>query len=129
MYKYIIYCTPEQVKKALKLGAPIQKHASYYTVAPHTHICPVKDLDELDKSSPIINDDLFIVPTAEQMLCWLEEQGFIIEIILSDENENPWTFTINKDMDVYVYNTRKEATLAAIDAALDYLFTNQKKLN
>lgn len=113
MEKYTIYCTEEQTKKAFELGAPI-KTISYDPPVP----------------SPtgwvMHKGNCCKPPTTEQMIGWMEEQGFAIEIILSDEEEHPWTFVINKDEDVCVYDTRKEATLAAIDAALDYL-NNSKK--
>lgn len=99
MERYTIYCTEEQTKKALELGAPIEK------------ICYALNEHWQDKT-----------PTAEQMIGWLEEQGITVEMVkcethwfartYSDENTN-----FNKGR----FFSRKEATLAAIDAALDYL--------
>lgn len=104
---YTIYCTDEQTRKALELGAPIefQEDASH----------------DDGKSS--------IDPTAEQMVGWLEEQEILIDI------DTEW----NKSVLVYVWDcenkslinnvfhgSRKEATLAAIDAALEYLSNNKK---
>lgn len=105
MDKYTIYCTAEQTKKAFKLGAPIN----------------VSSLVTGQYGEPHAEYITYLNPTAEQMIGWLEEHGFVIEIILSDEEEHPWTFAMNKVKDVCVYDTRKEATLAAIDAALEYL--------
>lgn len=116
MDKYTIYCTEAQTRKAAELGAPIdfKCHVVHYLDGGYSY-----EIEEKN-GEPILE-----TPTAEQMISWAEEQGFVIEIILSDE-EHPWTFAINKVKDVCVYDTRKEATLAAIDAALEYLIKNKK---
>ena len=92
MKQYTIYCTPEQARKALGLGAPIEYKLK--------GTCKT--------------------PTAEQMIGWLEEQGlhFDFEFITI-------TCCMVQHNGTYLCNpftgTRKEATLAAIDAALEYL--------
>lgn len=119
MDRYTTYCTEEQTRKALELNAPI-KHYSPYTTVPNTPICLIKNLYELDKSD-ITNNDRVVVPTAEQMFCWLEEQGFYFYIfkdyLWNGEVQygNRWHYSID---DVC---SRKEATLATIDKALNYL--------
>lgn len=66
------------------------------------------------------------IPTAEQMIGWLEEQGFYFYIFKDYcwngevQYGNNWYYSID---DV---NSRKEATIAAIDAALEYLSNNKK---
>lgn len=73
MDKYTIYCTFEQVKKALELGAPINLFCKDY-MAGHINYM----------GSPIrigyvlIYKDLYYAPTAEQMILWLEEQKNLI---------------------------------------------------
>lgn len=103
MKRYNIYCTFEQTKKALELGAPIK----------YVSIGNIKKYHE---------------PTAEQMIGWLEDQKLKINIAHVDMVEDCLSFHIyeGKDRDLavkkgYNYSSRKEATLAAIDAALEYL--------
>ena len=109
MNQYTIYCTPEQTMKALELGAPIT--ATLNTFEPNLY-------EYLGA--------FFRIPTAERMIGWLEEQGFYFYIFKDYcwngevQYGNNWYYSID---DV---NSRKEATLAAIDAALDYLIKNKK---
>lgn len=113
MNKYTIYCTEAQTKRALELGAPIElKKHTYFDYS----------------STPYSYEDGEICPTAEQMIGWLEEcMDFIISIdILVDT----WRFDIYKSNSFIkghsAYDTRKSATLAAIDAVLEYLSNNKK---
>lgn len=136
---YSIYCTPEQTKKALELGAPLHtyltKEASKWLVDTAKTENRVDDYErELvkDYHHTIIGNLVYCIPTAEQMLGWIEEQGVKINIEHSDIVEDCLRFHIyegkNRDLAVkkgYNYSSRKEATLAAIDAALEYL--NNKK--
>lgn len=118
MDEYIIRCTSEQTKKALELGAPIEILPNYteYRVFP---LVKCKDG----------NDRPCIIPTAEQMLGWLEEQGVSVEITMASQNigyyslnridrKGAFDFTGRCEK---TYSSRKGATLAAIDAALEYL--------
>lgn len=104
MNRFTIPCTVEQTKKALELGAPIEVCDNY----------------------TITNDFRFYnIPTAEQIISWLEEQGIFISIV-PDTDEN--TCANHVETKKYslcneVHLSRKEATLAAIDAALEYLLT------
>lgn len=122
MEKYTIYCTEEQTKKALELGAPIE--ISDYEEKEANIFWKLKFLD-------LQNGLLAEYPTAEQMVGWLEEQGISVKAFCfswCNENKPTWQ--------VHAYNestnfwneitfghskSRKEATLTAIDAALDYL--------
>lgn len=114
MEKYTIYCTEEQTKKAFELGAPI-KTISYDPPVP----------------SPtgwvICKENCCKPPTAEQMIGWMEEKG-IKEFSIYGANDNKWRYEvwieygrgpIRSRSEGYI--SRKEATLAAIDAALDYI--------
>lgn len=111
MNKYTIYCTPEQTQKALALGAPIE----YETYCINGISRKVTDGS---------GEYIIIIPTAEQMIGWLEERECISEVDIF--KDFTWTFSIwdnalLKIDNTNVYLSRKEATFAAIDAALEYL--------
>ena len=117
MNKYTIHCTEEQTKKALELGAPLIKYNCYI----HRFVNPCG-----------VGKESYIIPTAEQMIGWLEEQENIKEVIIyCDVTGLNWSFEGYKDNGNYAfvssnsYTSRKEATLAAIDATLKYL-SNKK---
>ena len=101
MDKYTIYCTEEQIKKALDLGAPI-------------------DNRWIEKG---------LNPTAEQMTGWLDEQGLLIVIDKNDNYytwevyRNIYLIDMSKTKSIV---SRKEAILSAIDVALEYLSNNKK---
>lgn len=110
MNRYTIPCTEQQTRKALEFGAPIEIETSFMALVNRTYF---------DNENKYV-----IIPTAEQMIGWLEEQGILIDI------DAEW----NKSVLVYVWDcenkslinnvfhgSRKKATLAAIDAALEYL--------
>ena len=102
MNRYTIYCTEAQIKKALKLNAPIQYD------------------DELPS--------LTISPTAEEMIGWLEE--YIHNIIIIKSIDNTWLYlfcptNLSKHEIKTGYLSRKDATLAVIDSALEYLSNNK----
>lgn len=104
---YTVYCTTEQTKKALKLGAPIATHWSIMT-----------------------NDWIYDNPLTEQMIGWLEENN-IENIIVCKKDGGDYGYTVyhtshRKPLQRFWFSNRKEATLAAIDAALEYLTKNKK---
>lgn len=112
MKSYTIYCTEEQTKKALELGAPIGD-GHYY-----------------DKICIIDNND-YAAPTTEQMIGWLEEQDGISSILVDKDQYEKYMYVLRGDKrkiinDAYGFPSRKEATIAAIDAALEYLSNNKK---
>lgn len=121
MNNYTIYCTEEQTKKALKLGAPIIK-ATYQNKEPHVGV-----LVKLINKETIYD---YICPTAEEMIGWLESQKEIDYIEIAKGNYVgygiTWEYTVqttdydNSDFRNN-FKTRKEATWSAIDAALEYL--------
>ena len=119
MNEYTIYCTKEQTKKALELGAPIIK-ATYQNKEPHVGV-----LVKLINKETIYD---YICPTAEQMIGWLEEHGILISITALNTLDNPiYNYNINRGEESWsTFSSRKEATLAAIDAALEYLDKNKK---
>ena len=59
---YSIYCTEEQTKKALELGAPINFRWLYHGIPFH-------------KEVNIEYGHYAEIPTTEEMVGWLEEQG------------------------------------------------------
>lgn len=129
MDKYTIYCTEEQTKKALELGAPIEKVG----ISQRDPSRPVYYTDDPKENW---ESDAYYCPTAEQMIRWLEEQGIFIEVSPSfnEDGTHLFIYHIGSDIDSWIdselkhiagelltYPSRKEATIAAIDAALDYL--------
>lgn len=99
MKQYTIDCTEEQTKKAIKLNAPISTWG--FAREP-------------------------VIPTAEQMLGWLEEimgiSTFHINYYPVPKKYGYLIIAIDCVLETgWLFNSRKEATLAAIDAALDYL--------
>lgn len=100
-----MYCTEEQTRKALELGAPIKSKLKEKGCDMQTHIVGLS----------------YIIPTAEQMISWLEEQGFYFYIM----NDYNWQEEVQYGNNWYHskenLSSRKEATLSAIDAALEYL--------
>lgn len=126
MNRYTIYCTPEQTKKALELGAPIEELVN--------HPLDKKICDKYHFL--VIGEKCYNNPTTEQMLGWLEENTEVkrINIVRGIDEHYYWDiFTRKKIASSYSGYTdgdfsRKDATLAAIDAALGYLMNNKKRL-
>lgn len=115
MNEYTINCTPEQTKKAFALGAPIiraprgfYEDVSFYSA---------KNGERVD----------LIIPTAEQIINWLEEKGLVLHVYPVCRGNDyciGYKFSceeIERNMYSDIFSTRKEATLAAIDKALEYL--------
>lgn len=124
MNQYTIYCTPEQTKNALELGAPIYTTNEHLFRHPHEW----KYWVEVD-----IQGNFYAakIPTAEQMIGWLEEQRVLIEIYYNSTyrhynyckkygGRGNWGRALH-DSYTQGFPSRKEATLAAIDEVLKYL--------
>lgn len=119
MNKHTIYCTEEQTRKALELGAPIDIQ---YNKIDCQQIVPILSIK---KESVLYN---YFIPTAEEMLGWLAEKKIEIDIIKGNDSYGFNLYFGQKfTKSLIVYNTRKEVILAAIDAALDYLITQNNK--
>lgn len=115
---YTIYCTEKQTRKARELGAPIE----------------VKTIEDAPKEwygkayfTGMATCAKF--PTADQMIEWLDGQDVFVNINHISAGYSSWLKTISTNENIsenlgYV-STRKEAILAAIDAALDYLSNNK----
>lgn len=126
MNKYTIYCTAEQTRKALELGAPIELEIEYPVNLDTLERSPYPDIKMGEDGEPIL-----IIPTAEQMIGWLEGQKGIRYISIDNYFKYGWNYTIfpwtGKSIEQDEFNSREEATLAAIDSALEYLINNKKK--
>ncbi len=135
MKQFTIYCTEEQCEKALKLGAPIHESMSRYNARiSYKNIEDGKESNEeyLKQGIAIIGNSItaraYNIPTAEQMVGWIDEQH--LQVTLYVNCYNKWcAYVYTTDGHLYIttnwFDTRKGATIAAIDAALDYL-TNKK---
>lgn len=126
MKRYEIRCTPEQSKKAFELGAPIKANKDYSNGNVSGTLCVYGDIT--NKNSYGIGECTILhIPTAEQMVCWLEEQGLIVTTDIGFTTE--WYSYVKRNRELlfleHRFSTRKEATLVAIDAALDYLRNNK----
>ena len=120
MKRYEIRCTEPQTRKAMELGAPIQRE--------RIGKCITVDIPRLTNNQEERESD-YVLPTAEQMIGWLEEQG--VQITSHASIFKDWScFCYPEDTNLFFQgkwvDSRKEATLAAIDAALEYL-TNKMK--
>ena len=129
MKQYTIYCTPEQIRKALELGAPIELKSEYYH--------PTENDFKLDNPIPCKSYTMGYhyakCPTAEQMLGWLRTKGFafgITEYNDGFDDHISWRVANNQNKKWYVSDNKakdsKEAIIAAIDAALEYLMSNKE---
>lgn len=103
MEEYTTYCTFEQIKLAYELGAPIEK-------------LPYREWEIL-LDYVRIDDYVYKIPTAEQLINWLDTKDVLIQIC----NKTYWLYSINNVEGVERYKYREFATLVAIDSALDYL--------
>lgn len=122
MDRFTIYCTPEQTKKALELGAPIGK----VRISGRDTSRPVFYTDDTNKNTEC---DAYYIPTAEQMIGYLEEK-YSLHFLTGIDDEDKFFFNVYHTegyIEVRGCNSRKEATLAAIDATLEYLANNKQK--
>lgn len=106
--RYTLFCTEAQTRKALELGAPLFKYTSIPNFA---------EVIEISTS------EYYEIPTAEQLIGWLEEQE---GVDFSLKKYEYYYHSYINEKYIGNFKTRKEATLAAIDAALEYLTKNKK---
>lgn len=116
MNRYKIRCTEAQTKKALELGAPIK----------------FTEWNDDNSAYVGLKGEIYaIIPTAEQMIGWLEEQNIFVNFAHTSFGYDSWIKrrSDNKllSKSLGFVSSRKEATLAAIDAALDYLLLTNKQ--
>lgn len=122
MEEFTIYCTEEQVKKALELGAPL--NSCYHN-------------DDFQNTIKIGSLHYVEIPTAEQMMGWLESKGLCVEpyrtacgylCTISKVPSGTQIYSQDEEGDDKYsgqFTTKGKAILAAIDAALEYL-SNKK---
>lgn len=118
---YTIYCTESQVRKALELNVPIEN--VYYNVVTK---------EALKRYNLVmIGGREYKIPTVEQMIGWLRYKN--IHIVVHKDVVDKWSayghniepieFTVFDRL--IGFNSYEEATLAAIDAALNHLVDNK----
>lgn len=119
--EFEIRCTPEQSQNALKLGAPIEQVTGRMEDRPCFFTKEYYEEGYQDCSP-------YYIPTAEEMIGWLESQDCIrdVEVV----RYSTWRYRVDitnlQSLNNWGFTSRKEATLAAIDAALDYLLNKNK---
>lgn len=118
--EYTILCTEEQAMKAIELGASINNAVGMTDIVKEKYFADGKG-------------NFIILPTAEQMIGWLMEQGAYIIVpipLIKDFNKKDFSKADEFEYRVVIdgsevycgaYLSRKEATLSAIDDALGYL--------
>lgn len=117
MNRFTIFCTETQTRKALELGAPIR-------------FASINDI-RLGRYIEVESDNkVYVIPTTEQMIGWLRSKN--IHIVIHKDVVDKWSayghniepieFTIFDRL--IGFNSYEEATLAAIDAVLEYLVGN-----
>lgn len=126
---YTYYCTPTQTRKALKLGAPLKTFI---------HIEP--EFSMANGCLPYPEEiEMYEYPTTEWMIDWLEGQGLHFYAhkfrpILCHDYKTSIAVWETKNYNTLLHNdyfSSKEASFAAIDAALDYLIktkNNEKSI-
>lgn len=111
MNRHITYCTEAQTKKALNLGAPLEIGEGKGTI-----LCRLQNYHTYKKC---------VIPTAEQMIGWLEEQGMNFTLTYNPFDEVKIIITkcggFDEIANIKWNKSKKTAVIAAIDAALEYL--------
>lgn len=131
MNQYTIFCTPAQTHKALSLGAPIEVFGFEDTSRQMVEIAKqeghLEELEsELNKTdhATIIGDLAYVLPTSEQICGWLEDVHHIRFNVSRYGGNDDATIFFKEDRRRTFYRIKrsyKEALLACIDEALDYL--------
>lgn len=114
MKQYTTYCTEEQTCKAFEIGAPIDMVGN--------------DGASGNERTVVIGEDVYIVPTAEQMQNWIIEKMGIttwhIDFFKYYETYGYWLIGNGVSISSGAFDsckTREEAMMMAIDAALECL--------
>lgn len=122
MNQYTIYCTKEQALRAYMLGAPLEEEKPYAQIV---EVGIAKG--EFGQSVGVYK----CIPTAEQMCGWLSEKGFDVSHVSSLDMSYFKTFCWYNSKEIsddIRYKTLKEAILASINIALDYLERKEEEV-
>lgn len=117
---YTIYCTRNQTKKAFKLGAELMTFGYPDLGSKEEAVLKLNRqvvLSRKDDNSIIVGQ----IPTAEEMIGWLEDFDCIKEITICKTGMWIWGKNHTLIDSGSSYSSRRESSHAAIDAALDYL--------
>ncbi len=149
--EYTIFCTEAQTKKALELGAPLDIYAEEYDNSNRKDnefniindivfdygvtVCRNEYGDLVYVTGETNKGCAYYIPTAEQMREYLlKEHGIFPVVDMTNSVSFECGFVSMLKMEnnakrfVGIYPSNEEATLASIDAALEYLTKNNKKL-
>ena len=137
MNEYTIPCTEEQTKKARELGASMTEITKFDIIHNNSYLL----LKTVNLSLGLKKYVYVEIPTAEEMIGWLEDKGVLVDINPIDGLHFYWmlrTKELDEGSGRYMwecqyttperdveYSSRREATLAGIDAALEYLVGNK----
>lgn len=122
MNEYTLYCTKDQTKKVLELGATLTEDRSdWFNTA--NHICV---------GDTIFGDIWYHCPTVEQMFGFFRSKN--IHIVIHKDAVDKWSVYGHEIMPIEFtvfdrltgFDSYEEATLAAIDAILEYLEQSTK---
>lgn len=124
MNEFTIYCTQEQTRKALELGAPIELESEYYNPTENDF-----KLENPIACSSFTNGYHYAkCPTAEQMIGWLATKGVFVGVAW-DYFTKKWESYVcaeRKKIDCDSDDIREDATHCALNEALNYLIQNNK---
>lgn len=118
MQDYTNYCTAWQTRRAYALGAHLEEQC-----IGNNNV----DLDSISVFNGYGGNIYFIIPTTQQMMGWLREQGVNAYVGFDGIGVySPICFVGNSlyQADIApdkLYTSYEQAELAAIDVALDYL--------
>lgn len=138
MEDFTIYCTEEQTKKALELGAPLKvidcslRQFSQAVINHWRHTGRYTFIDNFQQPGEYWCKMIFN-PTAGWMMGWLRTKGFAFGISEYNDHFNDhvfWRVALGRHWYKSSEQCKevKEAIHAAIDAALEYLSTNKESV-
>lgn len=115
MEEYEIRCTQEQTRKALELGVPIEY------IDANTIFGKPKPKHSFYVEVPYKYYRYYLLPTAQQMIGFLRSKGFRFKIDELSDTIVAYRVTFGCWFENGQSSNPKGATLAVIDAALEYL--------
>ena len=138
MEEFTIYCTPEQTRQALKLGATIKTAMSKYNATIANKNCEQgkESFDEYQKKGIMFFSNGFsamayIIPTAEQMINWLRIKHKVFCNVIDEYSHGTKSSIYYIEVDKgynNIFRSRHEwelshdnAVMCVINLALEYL--------